>query len=68
MTRFERCVFPPQRGCTNLLKGDMRPSRVNMTEQNYHRIFCSNMMKTNEDIVRDGLTGLTVDIFMENSE
>lgn len=61
-------MFPPQRGCTNLLKGDMRPSRVNMTEQNYHRIFCSNMMKTNEDIVRDGLTGLTVDIFMENSE
>ncbi|KAG7505769.1 hypothetical protein JOB18_039815 [Solea senegalensis] len=54
------------RGCTNLLKGDMRASRVNMTERNYEKIFCSNMMKTNEDIIRDGLTQQTVDIFIEN--
>uniref|UniRef100_A0A1A8PLS0 Chromosome 16 open reading frame 89 n=1 Tax=Nothobranchius rachovii TaxID=451742 RepID=A0A1A8PLS0_9TELE len=54
------------RGCNNLLKGDMRASRVNMTEQNYQEIFCSNMMKANQDIVRDGLTEQTADIFIEN--
>ncbi|XP_068581842.1 UPF0764 protein C16orf89 homolog [Cebidichthys violaceus] len=54
------------RGCTNLLKGDTRASRANMTESNYQKIFCSNMMKTNQDIMRDGLTEQTVDIFMEN--
>uniref|UniRef100_A0A8P4G488 Chromosome 16 open reading frame 89 n=1 Tax=Dicentrarchus labrax TaxID=13489 RepID=A0A8P4G488_DICLA len=54
------------RGCTNLLKGDTRPSRENMTERSYEKIFCSNMMKTNQDIIRDGLTEQTVDIFIEN--
>uniref|UniRef100_UPI0037E9891B UPF0764 protein C16orf89 homolog n=1 Tax=Semicossyphus pulcher TaxID=241346 RepID=UPI0037E9891B len=54
------------RGCTNLLKGDTRASRTNMTERNYERIFCSNMMKTNQDIIKDGLTEQTVDIFIEN--
>ncbi|XP_040046473.2 UPF0764 protein C16orf89 homolog isoform X2 [Gasterosteus aculeatus] len=54
------------RGCTNLLKGDTRPSRANMTERSYQKIFCSNMMKTNQDIMREGLTEQTVDIFMEN--
>ncbi|XP_062264149.1 UPF0764 protein C16orf89 homolog [Platichthys flesus] len=54
------------RGCTNLLKGDTRPTRANMTEKNYQRIFCSNMMKTNLDIIKDGLTEQTVDIFIEN--
>lgn len=39
-----------------------------MTEQNYQKIFCSNMMKTNQDIIKDGLTEQTVDIFIENSE
>lgn len=58
----------PQRRCTNLLKGDTRASRANMTEQNYQRIFCSNMMKANQDIIKDGLTEQTVDIFTENSE
>lgn len=58
----------PQRGCTNLLKGDTRASRANMTEQNYQRIFCSNMMKANQDIIKDGLTEQSVDIFIENSE
>lgn len=38
-----------------------------MTEQNYQRIFCSNMMKTNQDI-KDGLSEQMVDIFIENSE
>uniref|UniRef100_A0A3Q3KAM6 ADP-ribosyl cyclase/cyclic ADP-ribose hydrolase n=1 Tax=Monopterus albus TaxID=43700 RepID=A0A3Q3KAM6_MONAL len=54
------------KGCTNLLKGDTRASRANMTEQNYQKIFCSNMMKTNQDIIKDGLTEQTVDIFIEN--
>lgn len=61
-------LFPSQRGCTNLLKGDTRASRANMTERSYEKIFCSNMMKTNQDIIKDGLTEQTVDIFMENSE
>lgn len=60
-------MFASQRGCTNLLKGDTRPSRANMTERSYQKIFCSNMMKTNQDIMREGLTEQTVDIFMENS-
>lgn len=39
-----------------------------MTERGYEKIFCSNMMKTNQDIIRDGLKKSMVDIFMENSE
>ncbi|KAM6904901.1 UPF0764 protein C16orf89 homolog isoform 1-T1 [Xenentodon cancila] len=54
------------KGCNNLLKGDTRASRANMTEQNYQEIFCSNMMKANQDIVTDVLTEQTVDIFIEN--
>ncbi|XP_070703473.1 UPF0764 protein C16orf89 homolog [Pempheris klunzingeri] len=54
------------RGCTNLLKGDTRAARTNMTERSYEKIFCSNMMKTNEDIIKDGLSEQTVDIFIEN--
>uniref|UniRef100_A0A3Q3A7D6 Chromosome 16 open reading frame 89 n=1 Tax=Kryptolebias marmoratus TaxID=37003 RepID=A0A3Q3A7D6_KRYMA len=54
------------RGCNDLLKGDMRATRTNMTEQNYQEIFCSNMMKANRDIVTSGLTEQTVDIFIEN--
>eukprot|EP00064_Thunnus_orientalis_P023765 superscaffoldBa00009330_g24024 len=54
------------KGCSNLLKGDTRASRANMTERNYEKIFCSNMMKTNQDIIKDGLTEQTVDIFIEN--
>ena len=57
-----------QRGCTNLLKGDTRESRANMTEGSYQKIYCSNMMKANQDIFRDGITEQTVDIFIENSE
>lgn len=61
-------VFPSQRGCTNLLKADTRASRANMTERGYENIFCSNMMKTNQDIIKHGLKESMVDIFMENSE
>lgn len=39
-----------------------------MTERGYEKIFCSNMMKTNQDIIEDGLKEHMVDIFMENSE
>uniref|UniRef100_A0A8C8DNT7 Chromosome 16 open reading frame 89 n=1 Tax=Oryzias sinensis TaxID=183150 RepID=A0A8C8DNT7_9TELE len=53
-------------GCSNLLKGDTRASRANVTEQQYQNIFCSNMMKTNQDVVAAGLTEQTVDIFTEN--
>ncbi|KAM7371507.1 hypothetical protein PAMP_008741 [Pampus punctatissimus] len=59
-------LFPSQKGCSNLLKGDTRASRANMTERSYEKIFCSNMMKTNQDIMKDGLTQQTVDIFIEN--
>ncbi|KAM8723390.1 UPF0764 protein C16orf89 homolog [Acanthopagrus latus] len=54
------------KGCTNLLKGDTRASRANMTEHSYKKIFCSNMMKANQDLIRDGLTEQMADIFMEN--
>ncbi|XP_034046771.1 UPF0764 protein C16orf89 homolog [Thalassophryne amazonica] len=54
------------KGCSDLLKGDTRESRLNMTERSYQKIFCSNMMKTNMDIIRDGLNAQTVDIFTEN--
>ncbi|XP_061761634.1 UPF0764 protein C16orf89 homolog [Nerophis ophidion] len=59
-------IIGKMNGCSNLLKGDMRASRTNMTELNYRKIFCSNMMKTNQDIISDGLTQQTVDIFIEN--
>lgn len=53
-------------GCNKMLKGEMRPSRVNMTVLHYQRIFCSNMMKSNKDIFKNGFSGQTQDIFMEN--
>lgn len=61
-------MFPFQTGCTKLLKADTRASRANMTERGYEEIFCSNMMKTNQDIVADGLKENMADIFIENSE
>ncbi|XP_067089338.1 UPF0764 protein C16orf89 homolog isoform X1 [Osmerus mordax] len=54
------------KGCSNMLKGDMRASRANLTEQDYQRIFCSNMMKSNQDIIKNGFTGQSQDIFIEN--
>ncbi|XP_030645988.1 UPF0764 protein C16orf89 homolog isoform X2 [Chanos chanos] len=54
------------KGCSKMLKGDMRQSRINTTVDHYQRIFCSNMMQSNEDIVKNGFTGQTQDIFIEN--
>ncbi|KAF7650024.1 hypothetical protein LDENG_00132360 [Lucifuga dentata] len=54
------------KGCSNMLKGDMRASRTNMTEQSYQKIFCSNMMKSNLDMIKDGLPEHMLDIFIEN--
>ncbi|XP_056143773.1 UPF0764 protein C16orf89 homolog [Lampris incognitus] len=54
------------RGCSQMLKGDMRASRANMTERSYQKIFCSNMMKNNQETLQDGFTGQTQDIFIEN--
>uniref|UniRef100_A0A3B3ZY09 Uncharacterized protein n=1 Tax=Periophthalmus magnuspinnatus TaxID=409849 RepID=A0A3B3ZY09_9GOBI len=54
------------RGCSDLLRGDSRASRLNMTELSYQRIFCSNMMKTNNDLLTEALGPLNADIFLEN--
>ncbi|XP_029913503.1 UPF0764 protein C16orf89 homolog [Myripristis murdjan] len=54
------------KGCSSMLKGDMRASRVNMTERHYQKIFCSNMMKSNLETIKDGFSGQTQDIFIEN--
>ncbi|XP_029545240.1 UPF0764 protein C16orf89 homolog isoform X2 [Salmo trutta] len=54
------------RGCSAMLKGDMRTSRANLTERQYKGIFCSNMLKGNMDIIQKNFTGETQDIFIEN--
>ncbi|XP_048059354.1 UPF0764 protein C16orf89 homolog isoform X3 [Megalobrama amblycephala] len=54
------------KGCSRMLNGDLRLSRVNITVEHYKRIFCSNMMKSNQDIFKNGLTGQMQDIFIEN--
>ncbi|XP_003965018.1 UPF0764 protein C16orf89 homolog [Takifugu rubripes] len=54
------------KGCTSMLKGYARASQANMTERGYERIYCSNMMKINQDIFRDSLKETRIDIFMEN--
>lgn len=51
-----------------MLKGYAPASQANMTERGYERIYCSNMMKINQDIFRDSLKETRIDIFMENSE
>lgn len=51
-----------------MLKGYAPASQANMTVRGYERIFCSNMMKINQDIFRDSLKETMIDIFMENSE
>lgn len=51
-----------------MLKGYARASQANMTERSYERIYCSNMMKLNQEIFRDRLKDTGIDIFMENSE
>lgn len=51
-----------------MLKGYARASQANMTVRGYERIFCSNMMKINQDIFRESLKETRIDLFMENSE
>lgn len=60
--------FPQQKGCTNMLKGYAPASQANMTVRGYERIFCSNMMKINQDIFTESLKETRIDLFMENSE
>ncbi|KAK3520865.1 hypothetical protein QTP70_034869 [Hemibagrus guttatus] len=55
------------KGCTRMLKGEVRLSRVNITVKHYQKIFCSNMMKSNQEISIKGFTGQIQDIFMENT-
>ncbi|XP_056609238.1 UPF0764 protein C16orf89 homolog isoform X2 [Triplophysa dalaica] len=54
------------KGCSRMLKGDMRLSRVNITVNHYRRIFCSNMIKSNQESFKNGLTSQMQDIFIEN--
>lgn len=54
------------RGCSNILEGERRESRVNMTDKHYQKMFCSNMMKSNEAFITNGFPGQTRDIFIEN--
>ncbi|KAG9337628.1 hypothetical protein JZ751_028385 [Albula glossodonta] len=54
------------RGCSNILQGEQRESRANLTDQDYQKIFCSNMMKSNTEILRSGFPGQSRDIFIEN--
>ncbi|MCI4385444.1 hypothetical protein PGIGA_G00050600 [Pangasianodon gigas] len=54
------------KGCTGMLKGEVRLSRVNITVEHYQRIFCSNMMKSNQEMGIKGFSEQTQDIFMEN--
>ncbi|XP_053507743.1 UPF0764 protein C16orf89 homolog [Ictalurus furcatus] len=54
------------KGCTRMLKGEVRLSQVNITVEHYQRIFCSNMMKSNQEISIKGITEQTQDIFIEN--
>ncbi|KAF7698444.1 UPF0764 protein C16orf89 homolog [Silurus meridionalis] len=54
------------KGCARMLKGELRLSRVNITVEHYQKIFCSNMMKSNQEMSIKGLTWQIQDIFMEN--
>ncbi|KAI7803726.1 UPF0764 protein C16orf89 homolog [Triplophysa rosa] len=54
------------KGCSRMLKGDMRLSRVNITVDHYKRIFCSNMIKSNQESFKNGLTSQMQDLFLEN--
>ncbi|CAL8301534.1 unnamed protein product [Merluccius merluccius] len=59
-------LIASMKGCSSLLKGDLRESRANLTEADYHKIFCSNMMSSNLETLKDGLNTQTQDIFIEN--
>ncbi|XP_051569865.1 UPF0764 protein C16orf89 homolog [Myxocyprinus asiaticus] len=52
------------KGCSRMFKGDMRLSCINITVEHYQRIY--NIMKSNQDIFRNGLPGQMQDIFIEN--
>ncbi|CAG02253.1 unnamed protein product [Tetraodon nigroviridis] len=54
------------KGCTSMLKGYARASQANMTVRGYERIFCSNMMKINQDIFSEAFRETRIDLFMEN--
>lgn len=54
------------KGCSRMLKGDTRQPRVNITVEHYQRIFCSNMMKSNQEIISNNFAGHLQDIFIEN--
>ncbi|KAM9746260.1 UPF0764 protein C16orf89 homolog isoform 2-T2 [Menidia menidia] len=51
-------------GCVSLLRGDSRPSRLNLTELHYEKIFCSNMLRANQDAASGGPA--QHDLFIEN--
>ncbi|MBN3303901.1 CP089 protein, partial [Amia calva] len=54
------------KGCSNLLQGERREARANLTARDYEKIFCSNMMKSNVEFEKDGYPVQTRDIFIEN--
>lgn len=51
-----------------MLKGYAGAAQANMTARGYERIFCSNMMKINQDIFGERFKEARIDLFMENSE
>uniref|UniRef100_W5MIN6 Chromosome 16 open reading frame 89 n=1 Tax=Lepisosteus oculatus TaxID=7918 RepID=W5MIN6_LEPOC len=53
-------------GCSNILQGEHRQARANLTIRDYEKIFCSNMMKSNVEFEKDGYPSQTRDIFIEN--
>ncbi|XP_030196855.1 UPF0764 protein C16orf89 homolog [Gadus morhua] len=59
-------LIASMKGCSSLLKGDVRESRANLTEADYQKIFCSNMMSSNQEALKTGLNAHTQDIFIEN--
>ncbi|MGH0131949.1 UNVERIFIED_CONTAM: hypothetical protein FKN15_008609 [Acipenser sinensis] len=61
-------MFGEMRGCYNILQGEHRESRANLTDHDYKMIFCSNMMKRNVEFENNGFPIQRRDIFMENSE
>ncbi|TRY60250.1 hypothetical protein DNTS_005914 [Danionella cerebrum] len=56
------------KGCPRMLQWDLRMSRIGLTVDHYKRIFCSNMMKSNQEMFKEvqSLTGQMQDIFIEN--
>ncbi|XP_058851822.1 UPF0764 protein C16orf89 homolog isoform X2 [Acipenser ruthenus] len=61
-------MFGEMRGCYNILQGERRESRANLTDHDYKMIFCSNMMKCNVEFENNGFPIQRRDIFMENKK